>query len=83
MPGFLPYIQANISINKNININASYSTNQHYPLLYQLSPMSLVIDTFLTQIGNPELKSAIRHTVSARISLGTPDNNYPCTQLCS
>ena len=78
---FLPYIQANISINKNININASYSTNQHYPLLYQLSPMSLVIDTFLTQIGNPELKSAIRHTVSARISLGnritiTPALNY-------
>jgi len=35
----------------------------------------------LTQIGNPELKSAIRHTVSARISLGnritiTPALNY-------
>lgn len=66
----LPYIQANLNINTNINVNASYSTNQHYPSLYQLSPMSLIIDTFLTQIGNPELKSAIRHNITFRVSLG-------------
>lgn len=78
---FLPYIQANLNFDKNINLNASYSTSQHYPSLYQLSPMNLVIDTFLTQIGNTELKSAVRHTVSARISLWnrltfTPSFNY-------
>lgn len=77
----LPYMQTNFNLRKDMNVNLSYSTNQHYPLLYQLSPMSLVIDTFLTQIGNPELKSTLRHTVSARISLWnrltiTPSFNY-------
>ena len=77
----LPYAQVNYNISKIININAAYSTNQNYPLLYQLSPMSMVIDTFLTQMGNPKLKSAIRHSVSLNASLWnrltiTPMFNY-------
>ncbi|GHU59735.1 hypothetical protein FACS189411_16860 [Bacteroidia bacterium] len=64
----LPYIQLNYKPSRTLNINMSYSTNQYYPILYQLSPMTMVIDTFLTQIGNPDLKSAIKHTVSTRLS---------------
>jgi hypothetical protein len=64
----LPYIQLNYKLNPNWNINLSYATDQDYPSLYQLSPMSAVIDTFLTQIGNPELKSSVRQTVSVRLS---------------
>lgn len=66
---FLPYMQANFAVSKKLNIRASYSTNQHYPLLYQLSPMNTVIDTFLIQIGNPRLKTPVRHQVSLRLSL--------------
>lgn len=65
----LPYVQANFNISKKANVNVSYSTNQHYASLYQLSPMNMVIDTFLTQIGNPQLKSAIRHNVFVRVAL--------------
>jgi hypothetical protein len=57
----LPYFQVNYRINRAANIQAGYATNQSYPSLYQLSPMSIAIDTFLTQIGNPALKSAVRH----------------------
>lgn len=74
----LPYIQTHFSLHEMVNLNASYSTNQHYPLLYQLSPMSMVIDTFLTQIGNPALKSAVKHTFSARISLCNRLTISPC-----
>jgi hypothetical protein len=51
-----------------VKIQASYAANQSYPALYQLSPMSLVIDTFLTQIGNPTLKSAIKRQVFAEFT---------------
>jgi hypothetical protein len=64
----LPYGQVNYKLNHALNINAAYATNQQYPALYQLSPMSAVMDTFLTQIGNPNLKSAITHSASLRIS---------------
>lgn len=64
-----PYLQMNWSINKTINVNAGYVTNIYYPSLYQLSPMKTVIDTFMMQVGNPDLKSAIRHTASVRITL--------------
>ncbi|MDR2914921.1 MAG: outer membrane beta-barrel protein [Tannerella sp.] len=64
----LPYVQANIKVNEAININTSYSVNQYYPLLYQLSPINLVIDTLLMQMGNPRLNPAVSHTLSARIS---------------
>jgi hypothetical protein len=57
----LPYLQLYYSFNQKEKIQINYSTNQSYPSLNQLSPMSLAIDTFLTQVGNPALKSAIRH----------------------
>lgn len=63
-----PHLQMNYAANKNLNINASYATDIYYPSLYQLSPMSTAIDTILTQVGNPDLKSAVRHTVSVRFT---------------
>jgi len=65
----LPYFTVNHKINRTINIVAGYSGNQSYPSLYQISPMNIVIDTFLTQIGNPELKSAVRHHAFIELSL--------------
>ncbi|GHT58648.1 hypothetical protein AGMMS50239_03590 [Bacteroidia bacterium] len=65
----LPYLQVCYNFNKKINVQVNYSTNQSYPSIYQLSPMSLVIDTFLTQVGNPALKSALRHQVFAEFTL--------------
>jgi hypothetical protein len=57
----LPYAQLIYKHKKALKAEAGYSSGQSYPSLYQLSPMSQVIDTFLTQIGNPGLKSSLRH----------------------
>jgi hypothetical protein len=65
----LPFFQVGYKINDRIHLLAGYAANQSYPSLYQLSPMSLVIDTFLTQIGNPALKPAIRHHAFAELTL--------------
>ncbi len=65
----LPYSQLNFNFSKAVNLNASYSTSQYYPSLYQLSPMSLVIDNYLSQTGNAELKSAVTHTAALRLAL--------------
>ena len=64
-----PYLRMNYKINETLNITSGYAAGQSYPALYQLSPISSVIDTFLTQIGNPILKSAVRHQVFAEFSL--------------
>jgi len=63
-----PYLQLNYEAGKNLNIHAAYVTNNYYPSLYQLSPMTTAIDTFLLQIGNPNLQSAIRHSASLRFT---------------
>ncbi|MDR0575699.1 MAG: TonB-dependent receptor [Tannerella sp.] len=65
----LPFFQVGYKINRMVNIHAGYAAGQSYLPLYQLSPMSLVIDTFLTQIGNPDLKSAVRHHIFAELTL--------------
>lgn len=65
----LPFLRINRQISAATNISAGYATSQSYPALYQLSPMSIVIDTFLTQTGNPALLSAVRHQVFAELTL--------------
>jgi len=65
----LPFLQIDGKINRSATFSAGYVTGQSYPALYQLSPISIVIDTFLTQIGSPVLKSAVRHQVFAELSL--------------
>jgi hypothetical protein len=64
----LPFFRAGYK-NQWIHILAGYAANQSYPALYQLSPMSTVIDTFLTQIGKPALKPAVRHQAFAELTL--------------
>ena len=63
-----PYLQLNYAASGHLNIHASYATNIYYPSLYQLSSMHTAIDTFLTQTGNPALRSAVRHTASVRFT---------------
>jgi len=66
---WLPYFHINYKFNRIVNLYAGYATSQSYPLLYQLSPMSIVVYSFLTQIGNPSLLSTVRHQAFAEISL--------------
>jgi hypothetical protein len=66
---WLPYLQVNHKINRWANLSAGYATNQSYPSLHQLSPMSIVVDTFLTQVGNQSLVSAVRHQAFAELTL--------------
>lgn len=63
-----PYFQLNYKINEKANLNLSYLTNSYYPTLYQLSPMTTAIDSLMMQSGNPNLKSAVRHTISGKIT---------------
>jgi len=65
----LPFLWINYHANRTAGITAGYAATQSYPLLYQLSPMSIVIDTFLTRIGNPDLKFAVRHHIYAELTL--------------
>ena len=65
----LPFLNFNYKISPSANLSTGYAANQTYPLLYQLSPMGIVVDTFLTQIGNPVLKFAVRHHAFAELSL--------------
>jgi hypothetical protein len=65
----LPFFQFSYRFGPAVNILANYSADQSYPSLYQLSPMALVIDTFLTQIGNPAVRSSIRHHAFAELTL--------------
>ena len=77
----LPFLLVSHEFNHSTNITAGYATSQSYPSLFHLSPISIAIDTFLTQIGNPVVKSAVRHQVFAELSLWnklkiTPQFNY-------
>ena len=65
----LPFLLMNYKISPRAHVSIGYTTNQSYPSLEQLSPISIVVDTFLTQIGNPVLKSAMRSQVFAEIRL--------------
>ena len=61
---FQPYFQLNYKVSKNLNIHTGYTTNIYYPTLYQLSPLSTVVDSMMYQTGNPNLESALRHTLT-------------------
>lgn len=61
-----PYFQLNYKASEVANINISYLTNSYYPTLYQLSPMTTAVDSIMMQSGNPNLRSAVRHTISVK-----------------
>jgi hypothetical protein len=63
----LPLLLFNYRISNAINLRAGYHARQSHPSLYQLSPMSIVVDTFMTQSGNPALKSSVKHNVLLEI----------------
>ena len=57
----MPHLWFNYSVNHKVSIMSGYDVNQIYPVLYQFSPTNIMIDIFVTQKGNPELKPAVRH----------------------
>lgn len=63
-----PYLQLNYKANKHVNIHTSYTTATYYPSLFQLSRLSTITDSAMVQVGNPDLKSALQHTVSTRFT---------------
>lgn len=65
----LPTIETNYTPTDFLNIRASYVTRLYSPSLNQLSPIYTAVDPLLSQHGNPDLKSSLRHTVSVDISL--------------
>ncbi len=65
----LPFLMINHKFNPSVSLSTGYATNQSYPSLNELSPISIVIDTFLTLVGNPVLKSSVRHQVFTELSL--------------
>lgn len=65
----LPYFQLNYKANKNVNLHLSYKTNSYYPTLFQLSTLTTTLDSLIRQSGNPNLRSAVRHTISAKLTL--------------
>jgi hypothetical protein len=62
----LPYLQLRYDINPVLYIHINYTATPHYPVLYQLSPMNIKVDSMLSQTGNPDLMPSLRHTASAR-----------------
>jgi hypothetical protein len=65
----LPGLHLHYRISPAASLQAGYAASLYCPSLYQLSPMSIVVDTFLTQIGNPDLRPAVRHHAFAELSL--------------
>jgi hypothetical protein len=64
---FLPYLQIKYSVTPSLEMNINYTATPYYPVLYQLSPMTVKVDSILSQTGNPDLTPSLRHTVSARL----------------
>jgi hypothetical protein len=63
---FLPYLQLKYSVTPVWEIHASYTARPRYPVLYQLSPMTVKVDSFLSQTGNPDLAPSLQHALSVR-----------------
>ena len=65
----LPFLRIDYTLHPKATLAAGYATSQSYPALNHLSPIGIVIDTFLTQLGNPNLISAVRHQAFAELTL--------------
>ena len=65
----LPYANLNYNFNDNLNVRLSYKSSMQYPMLDQLNPVVLQIDSLMTSQGNPYLKSSVLHSSSVDINL--------------
>jgi hypothetical protein len=63
---FLPRLNINFKASPTTDIDMNYMAVSRYPIMYQLSPMNIKVDSFLKQTGNPGLMPSIRHTASLR-----------------
>jgi hypothetical protein len=63
---FLPRLNIHFKASSMLDMEINYTAASRYPVMYQLSPMNIKVDSFLTQTGNPGLMPSLRHTVSLR-----------------
>ncbi|MDR0732541.1 MAG: outer membrane beta-barrel protein [Dysgonamonadaceae bacterium] len=66
----MPYLTVKYKPVRRMEIDMNYTAAPRYPELYRLSPMSLKVDSLLTQVGNPALLPALRHTAAIRFNWG-------------
>ncbi|MDR2776361.1 MAG: outer membrane beta-barrel family protein, partial [Tannerella sp.] len=62
----MPRLNVRYRASSALEMEMNYTAVSHYPVMYQLSPMNIKIDSFLTQAGNPGLMPSLRHTASLR-----------------
>ena len=65
----LPYANLNYTLNDKLNARLRYKSSMQYPMLAQLNPIALQIDSLMTSQGNPYLKSSVLHTLALDVSL--------------
>jgi len=65
----LPYLRFSQRFSDKSSLVAAYYADMSYPALYQLSQMSLVVDTFVTAIGNPALLASVNHHAFAALTI--------------
>jgi hypothetical protein len=63
----LPRLNINYKASPTFYMDMNYTAVSRYPVMYQLSPMNIKVDNYLTQTGNPGLIPSLRHTASLRL----------------
>jgi hypothetical protein len=63
----LPRLHIGYKASDALHVELNYAAMSLYPVMYQLSPMSISVDSFLSQVGNPDLLPSLRHTASLRL----------------
>ncbi|MDR2809082.1 MAG: outer membrane beta-barrel protein [Tannerellaceae bacterium] len=62
----LPRLSIHYKPSPALSMEMNYTATPRYPVMYQISPMSVKVDNYLTQTGNPNLMPSLRHTASLR-----------------
>lgn len=66
---FLPYVNIQYTINKNLNVVAKYHSGTTYPSIDQLNPYEIAQDSLLYSVGNPGLKIGNEQTLGIDINV--------------
>jgi hypothetical protein len=66
---FLPYVNIQYTINKNLNVVAKYHSGTSYPSIDQLNPYKIAQDSLLYSVGNPGLKIGNEQTLGIDVNI--------------
>ena len=66
---FLPYVNIQYTINKNLNVVAKYHSGATYPSIDQLNPYKIAQDSLLYSVGNPGLKIGNEQTLGVDLNI--------------